>query len=139
MWIAWQCPCKTETTKPLCQQPQPPEPGELKESAHHRLKQLLVAFTHLFIAEGWLHVELNPEHGAPGSEMLEQLLGAPGLADHHTAAGLWTVGTADQLEAVEAIRFCSTGHVINQFRVSSLLAFDLRKLPGHVVELHCSR
>ena len=117
----------------------PREPRPLKESARHRLKKFLVGGAHLFVAEGRLHIELNAEHGPPWREVLKQLLGAPGLADHHTAAGLRTMGAADQFEAIETIRLGSTGHVIDQFRVGSLLAFDLRELPGHVVELHCSR
>ena len=63
-----------------------------------------MACAHLFVGEGRLHIELNAEHGPPRREVLKQLLGAPGLADHHTAAGLRTMGAADQFETIEAIQ-----------------------------------
>ena len=95
-----------------------------------------MTFTDLFIGEGWLHIKFNSKHRSPGSEMLEQGFGARSLADHHTAPCLGAMGPADQLKALEAVRFSTSGHVVDQFGVSGFLPFDLRELPGHVVKLH---
>ena len=90
----------------------------------------------LFIGEGRLHVEFNAKHGTPGSKVLKHDLGALRLANDHTTAGLGTVGSADQFKAIDVITLRAAGHVVDQLGVGSFLTFNLRKLPGHVVELH---
>ena len=90
----------------------------------------------LFIGEGRLHVKFNAEHGTPGSKVLKQHLGALRLTNDHTTTGLGTVGPADQFKAIDVITLRAASHVVDQLGVGSFLTFNLRKLPGHVVELH---
>ena len=123
----------TATTK------KPPGPcpgGRDQSSRRHQLKELLMTRADLFICEGRLHVEFNAEHGTPGSKVLKQHLGALRLTNDHTTTGLGTVGPADQFKAIDVITLRAAGHVVDQLGVGSFLTFNLRELPGHVVELH---
>ena len=95
-----------------------------------------MACTGFLIREGRLHIEFHTEHRSPGSEVLEQHHAAFCFADHDATAGLGAVSAANQLEAVNVITFGAARHVLNQLGVSSLLPFDLGKLPSDVVELH---
>jgi len=125
----------TQTTK----RPPGRGPGGRDRSGRHQLKELLMTRADLFIGEGRLHVEFNAKHGTPGSKVLKQDLGALRLTNDHTTAGLGTVGSADQFKAIDVITLRAAGHVVDQLGVSSFLTLNLRKLPGHVVELHRQR
>lgn len=88
------------------------------------------------ISKGNLEIKFNSKHGSPGGEMSEQHCGVSSLADDNTTSELRAMGTADQFKPLKPITLSSTSHVLNQFGIRGLLAFNVRKLPGDVVELH---
>jgi hypothetical protein len=102
-------------------------------SGAHHFKQLLVPCTGFLIGESRPHIEFNAEHRALWSEVLEQHHAALRFADHDVTAGLGAVSAADQLETINVITFGTASHILNQLGVSSLLPFDLGKMPNDVV------
>ena len=107
-----------------------------RPSLSHHVKKFLMTLANFLVSKGNLEIKFNTKHGSPGREVPEQHCGVGSLADDNTTSELRAMGSADQFKPLKSVTLSSTGHVLDQFGIRGFLAFNVRKLPGDVVELH---